>query len=298
MRIALATCLKLPEPDPDQQPLLRELRACGADAQMLAWDDPAADCAHFDLCVIRSTWNYIHDLPGFLAWAKQASRQTLLLNPWHIVRWNSHKSYFKTLAARGSRTVPTVFYPRQGRRPLRGSISRHGWDEVVIKPQVGAASYLTRRFNTRRLPAAERFLASSSAQRPMMIQPYVKSVETSGERSLIYLAGKLTHAVRKPPSLAAGPAGEVAVCGIKADERRFALAALDAYRKDILYARVDLARDAAGGLMLMELELVEPSLYLIQEPRALRLFARSCVAAAGENPRSSIRQRGPARLRR
>ncbi len=164
MRIALATCLKLPEPDPDQQPLLRELRACGADAQMLAWDDPAADCARFDLCVIRSTWNYIHDLPGFLAWAKQASRQTLLLNPWHIVRWNSHKSYFKTLAARGSRTVPTVFYPRQGRRPLRGIISRRGWDEVVIKPQVGAASYLTRRFNTRRPPAAERFLADSSAQ--------------------------------------------------------------------------------------------------------------------------------------
>ena len=64
------------------------------------------------------------------------------------------------------------------------------------------------------------------------------------------------------------------------------MAALAAYRKDILYARVDLARDAAGGLMLMELELVEPSLYLLQEPRALRLFARSCVAAARGAPRT------------
>ncbi len=135
MRIALATCRRLPEPDPDQEPLLARLQALGADAQLLAWDDPAADPGSFDLCVIRSTWNYVHHLPRFLAWARRAARRTRLLNPWSIVRWNCDKRYLADLAARGVATVPTVFYPKGGRRRLRDIASGRGWTDLVIKPR-------------------------------------------------------------------------------------------------------------------------------------------------------------------
>ncbi len=280
MRIALATCRRLPEPDPDQRPLLDALRSLGADAKMLAWDDPASDCAGFDLCVIRSTWNYHKHLREFLAWARKASRQTKLMNPWKIVRWNSDKIYLKELESSGIRTIPTVFYPRGGKRSLQSILVERGWTDVVIKPRISASSFMTRRFGCDDLRSAADFLAETTAQRHMMIQPYVRSVETRGERSLIYIAGELTHAVRKSPRLAKGLERVSSNIKIDADERRFALRAIGPFKKDILYARIDVARGDDGGLMLMELELIEPSLFLWHAPRALGLFAHACAAAA------------------
>ena len=111
-----------------------------------------------------------------------------------------------------------------------------------------------------------------------MLQPYVRSVETRGERSLSWIAGALSHCVRKQPRLAGGHETVTRRLDIAPDERRFALKALAPYAKGLLYARVDVVRGEDGGLMLMELELIEPSLFLVQEPRALRRFARACVA--------------------
>jgi hypothetical protein len=109
----------------------------------------------------------------------------------------------------------------------------------------------------------------------MMIQPYVPSVETHGERSLVWIDGAFTHAVRKSPRLAGGNEEVSAAKAISGDEKKFAERVLKPYRSKILYARVDVARDADGGLMLMELELIEPSLFLVQSRVALRRFARA-----------------------
>ena len=90
---------------------------------MLAWDDPQADPAAYDLCVLRSTWNYAQRYDDFLAWVDSVPR---LLNPAAIVRWNSHKSYLRGLPVE---TVPTSF-----RR-------ESPWEDVVVKPAVGAGSW-------------------------------------------------------------------------------------------------------------------------------------------------------------
>ncbi|MFI5361898.1 MAG: RimK family alpha-L-glutamate ligase [Elusimicrobiota bacterium] len=279
MKIALATCRRLPEPDHDERPLLAALRAEGADARAAAWDDPSVDWAGFDLCVIRSTWNYVHHLPEFLAWAKKVSRLALLVNPLSVVRWNSDKSYFKDLAKWGVRTVPTIYYPRGSGRALTRALAGRGWSDIVIKPRVGASSFLTKRFNGT-LKGAQEFLRRASAGRDMMIQPYVPSVETRGERSLVYIAGKLTHSVRKNPRLSGEKECISARRPIDPAERRFALRVMSRLPKDLLYARVDVARAQDGGLMLMELELIEPSLFLVQHRPALRLFARACALRA------------------
>ena len=104
-RVALATCMSLPEPDPDQRPLLESLRGRGLGAEMLAWDDPASEPDGFDLCVIRSTWNYPHRPDDFAAWLDMTAARTRLLNPLPVLRWNLHKWYLSLLSARA---VPVI----------------------------------------------------------------------------------------------------------------------------------------------------------------------------------------------
>ena len=92
MRIALATCLELPEPDPDEPLLVEALRAAGADVAVLAWDDPAADFASRDLVVLRSTWNYYARVDDFVAWTDDVGRATRLRNRPEVITWNANAS--------------------------------------------------------------------------------------------------------------------------------------------------------------------------------------------------------------
>jgi hypothetical protein len=108
-RVALVTCQQLPEPDPDQQPLLNAIRAAGMESSMLAWDDPQADPAAFDLCILRSAWNYYEDPEGFVKWVDRAASVSRLVNPVAIIHWNLHKRYLRELENAGVPIIPTHF---------------------------------------------------------------------------------------------------------------------------------------------------------------------------------------------
>lgn len=272
-RVALATCKALPEPDHDEGILLAALKDAGVAASTLAWDDPAADPKAFDLVVVRSTWNYIHALPEFLAWLKKAAAATRLANPADVMAWNCDKAYLFQLASEGVPIIPTVNVSR-GTWP---ALDRLPWEDLVVKPRVGAASFATKRFLPGQKPAAEAFLRETCSARDMLVQPYVDSVDGHGERSLVWVGGEVTHSVRKNPRLAGGDESVSEALVPDADERAFAETVLAPRRAGLLYARVDVARAADGSLMLMELELVEPSLFLKQSPSALTRFARSIV---------------------
>lgn len=274
--LALVTCRDLPVPDPDGAPLLDAVRALGARARWAAWDDPAVDWESFDSAVVRSTWNYIHHLEAFQSWARRAAAVTKLLNPLSVLLWNSDKGYLRDLEKRGIPVVPTAYVPREGFRPLAELLASRRWEEIVIKPQVGAGSFSTRRFPLKERAEAERFLRALSAERDVLIQPYVASVDGYGERSLIWIDGQLTHAVRKSPRFD-GRDEAAALVTIARDERLFAEKVLEPLAKELLYARVDVARGDDGGLLIMELELIEPLLFLYHEPRALARLARACV---------------------
>ena len=265
--LRIATCLRLPEPDPDETPLLQALRARGIAARMAAWDDPDEPWSAPAPTVIRSTWNYIHAHERFLAWAATARP---LWNPASVVRWNTHKGYLAELSASGHAVVPTRFY-RRGEPAIPGGDLE---GDVVIKPAVSAGSWQTRRFHDGQGAAARAFLAALLVERDAMVQAYVPSVEAYGERSLIWIDGAFTHAIRKSPRFSGGHEEVSATQPIAPDELRLAEAVLAPYAGELLYGRVDLARDDLGRPMIMELELVEPSLFLIQHPPALeRLVA-------------------------
>lgn len=144
--VALANCLRPPEEDQDAGALLAAIRARGMDAAWLAWNDPAADFLGYDLCVLRSTWDYIHELDAFLAWAARVAAERTLLNPLPVVRWNVDKGYLRELEGRGLPVVPTVYVPRGAPGGLAGALAGRPWRDLVIKPRIGAASFATCRF--------------------------------------------------------------------------------------------------------------------------------------------------------
>lgn len=277
MRVAVATCKSIPEPDVDEDVLLAALSAAGADARALAWDDPAAPFAEHDVVVLRSTWNYYEDVEAFLAWVDRTAAATRLLNPPHVVRGNVVKTYLRDLEARGVPVVPTEFVAKGSRRALRDVLEARGWRDVVIKPTVSAGSFRTKRFGEEAVEEGQRFLDGLAADRDAMVQRWVPSVETYGERSIIWIDGEVTHAVRKSPRFAGGEEEVSGELPVAQDERAFAERAVAPHAGDLLYGRVDMVRDEEGALRVMELELVEPSLFFLQCPRALERFVAAIL---------------------
>ena len=269
MRVGLATCQKLPEPDHDEGPLLAALRAGGIDARTIAWDDPGDDPGSVDVCVLRATWNYPRHPEAFAAWLGRAAGVTRLLNPLDAVRWNIEKTYLRGLGRAGVPTVPTEFVA-PGTSAVVGEVcARRGWGEVVIKPTLSAASFLTRRFDAGEHDDAQCFLDEHAAGRGMMIQPFMPSVETHGEHSIVWIDGEFTHGVHKSARF---DGADEQVRGLErigdADlglsERVMSLAP-----RDLLYARIDIIHGDDGSPRLSELELIEPSLFFPYSERAL-----------------------------
>lgn len=269
-RVLLATCTNIPEPDVDEALLVDALRARGLDARVAAWDDPSVDWSAADACVVRSTWNYHHDRDAFVAWAERVARTTRFFNPLRVMSWNSDKTYLRDLERAGIAIAPTEWIARGSATTLRATMNARGWDDVVVKPSVSAASFATMRARRDDLERGERHLTQLLSARNAMVQRYVRSVDGHGERSVVWIDGALTHAVRKSPRFS-GESEQVSdAVPIGDDERAFAERVLaHVGTNDLLYARVDVARDEAGAPLVMELELVEPSLFLSQSRAAL-----------------------------
>jgi len=265
--LRIATCAALPEPDDDEPVLAAALAAAGVAAALVGWDDPAADWDAAIPTVLRSTWNYPLAPAAFLAWLDRAAAAAPVINPPDIVRDNLHKRYLLALAARGVPVVPTTLVER-GQPCELAAIDA---PSIVIKPEIGAASLATRRFAPGD-PAALAHLASITAHGAALVQPYLASVDEHGERALVWIDGALSHAIRKTPRFSGDHERVTGPVAIADDERAVAEAALAPFADRILYGRVDVARDATGQPVVLELELIEPSLYFVQLPAAADRF--------------------------
>ncbi|MFF9000669.1 RimK family alpha-L-glutamate ligase [Streptomyces achromogenes] len=288
-RIALATYDPGPGPskDADLPVLVRALRDAGADAEARHWDDPAADWAGYDLVVIRSTWDYSWRAAEFAAWVERTAALTRLANPAPVVRWNTDKRYLGELAAAGVPTVPTRYIT-----PGEAAALPTG-HEFVVKPTSGAGARFAARYTPAEHGTALRQLARMHAEGfTAMVQPYMPGIDVRGERALQFFGGRLLHASRKGAVLAPGTpydADKVAHPGLErwqpspaelaVAER--ALAAVPG-TPELLYARVDLVDGDDGEPRLMELELVEPNLFLGLHPESLPRVAEAILRAAEE----------------
>lgn len=280
MDVHLVSCRELPEPDPDAAPLRAALAAAGIDAAVRAWDDPAVDWSAAPLAVLRSSWNYPRHAAAFAAWIDATARRTALWNPPGVLRWNLHKRYLLELARRGVRTVPTALVARGAATRVAALRDEHDWRrDLVIKPAVSAASLATRRFAATDDTSAQAHLSELAATGDVLVQPFLPAVEGHGERALMWIDGELTHAVRKSPRFS-GEAESVSPRPVPISTAEAALAeraiaaARTATGAELLYARVDVAPlgGDADAPVVMELELLEPSLFFDQSPAALERF--------------------------
>jgi glutathione synthase/RimK-type ligase-like ATP-grasp enzyme len=270
--VALATCVVLPEPDADLEPLLLALRAAGLSVEALGWDDPEADFASARLTLLRSTWNYSERPAAFLAWVDRTAARSQLWNRPDTVRWNAHKSYLLDLHARGVPVVPTHLARRGDTATLVQIMAARGWAEVVVKPAVSGGSRCTIRVKPGETERGEAHLRSLAAREDVLVQPFQPSVEGHGERAIVTVDGQPTHAVRKTPRFLGDPERVSEAVPIADDEAALAKQAIAAAPGPLLYARVDVARDERGAPRVMELELVEPSLFFRQSEGALRRY--------------------------
>lgn len=266
--IAVATCRVLPEPDPDAAPLAAALEAAGIRHEALAWDDPTSDWGRAKLTLLRSTWNYPQAPEAFAGWAGRVAERSELWNPLPVVRWNLHKRYLIELDRQGIPTCPTRLVERGSTAPLAGLVD----GDCVVKPAVSAASFRTLKVTADNAEEGEAHLRALAAERDVLVQPYLPSVEDHGERALVWVDGAVTHAVRKTPRFSGEDEAVSGPVPIAAAERELAERAIAAIGERVLYARVDVAPGPDGTPVVMELELLEPSLFFTQGPEALERF--------------------------
>lgn len=258
----------------------------GWQVETIPWDRPGVDWRRFEIVVIRSTWDYQHHPEAFLAALAAIERAgTPLENGLGIVRWNMQKTYLRDLAARGVPTLPTQWRERLGPGELLPLFQEMQSDEAVIKPVMSGTAQGAYRLDRRKAEAQAAEIEAYYAKRPLLMQPFQQHVLREGEYSLFYFNGAYSHCVLKVPKPGDFRVQEEHGGDIRAVIAEPAL--LEAGHKTMtaiegtpLYARVDFVRRDGGGFWIMELELVEPSLYLRMDPAAPERFADAIVARA------------------
>ena len=269
--VVLVTGSSMPKPDLESRLLLEILERRGVSARLVSWDS-AYDWAASDVVVIRSPWDYFERLDEFLEWTQRVESITRLANPSTVVGWNTHKGYLLDLAAADVSIVPTRLLP-QGTIDVPTELLPDG--EIVVKPavSVGAIGALRSRSDD---PRAAAHIIDLARNGDVLVQPFIPSVLDSGETSLMFAGGRLSHAVRKVPApgdyrVQDHHGGSVEPHQATPDEIALAEAALAVAPSSTTYARVDLVSTDRGPVV-MELELVEPALFLNADPRAAENF--------------------------
>lgn len=259
----------------------------GLSSLRLDWADPTVDWSQFRCAVFRTTWDYFERYAEFTAWLERIERETRLVNAAHTIWWNLDKHYLADLETRGVPVVPSRYLEPGDGSSLRTLLVEHRWSEAVLKPCVSGAARHTYRVNDSNADSLQRELASLLAAESFMLQPFVDDITTNGEYTLMVIDGEFTHAVQKVPK--AGDfrvqddhGGKWTPYTPSAEQIAFAQRAMQSVTPLPQYGRVDMVRGNDGGWQVMELELIEPELWLRTKPEAAtRLAAALARELAG-----------------
>jgi glutathione synthase/RimK-type ligase-like ATP-grasp enzyme len=275
MRVALITGAEMAKPDPESHLLIHELGLLGITSELISWR-ASLDWSLFDLVVIRTPWDYFLHLEEFLSWVEDVEKVTRVLNSSRILRWNSHKKYLKELSSFGVPTVPTVWVTKN--QQCADLIESIEWPIVVVKPAVsiGAIGALKGRSQNN---LVKQHLKEEVKKGDVMIQPFLESVADFGELSLVYFNGVYSHSILKKPQqgdyrVQDAYGGTNAVFEPEIEAQKIGDQVLSYLPDFSLYARVDLVK-YQNQWLLMELEAIEPELFLPIAPQASVRFAKA-----------------------
>ena len=258
-----------PDPDLDIPFAIKAAEQLEIDLVFANWNDKSIAWESFDAAVIRSAWDYVPVREEFLQFAKNVETKTKLFNSSEVMKWNTNKTYLSILENKGVPIIPTKFANN-----LDEALSAIRWafekaPAVAIKPTVGAGARLAGKASTE-VEAIDYVKKILEAKRTVIIQPYILSVDDEGEKAIIVINGKISHAAKKVPALTKGghgdAAGQLEITTEMKDIVKTISSAVSEWN-DLLFARVDVVR-MDEKLVLMELELTEPWLFMQFRPEA------------------------------
>lgn len=256
----------------DDDLAIEPLRSLGIEVETLSWRQTSVDWSVFDAVIIRTPWDYHRSPREFLTALRQIESVTRLANSSKIAEWNFDKRYLRELAGRGVAIVPTLWDRSYDSVSFEKWLAELRTDEVIIKPVVSATA-----MHTYRLAKFDPSLIEVFANTEFMVQTFVPAIVSEGEYSLFYFNGEYSHAIVKSPKRDDFRVQEEHGGVITATEPGTGM--LDAAKKTLgqigetlLYARVDFVRHD-DRFALMELELIEPALYLRMDDDAPSRFA-------------------------
>lgn len=283
-RLAFATCAGLPSIQPDDAELAQLLEQRGIAPVSCVWNDPMVDWSAFDAVLIRTIWDYFKHHADFIAWLDRLDQLGIAtINDSRVLRWNSDKRYLLELEQHGVATIPSRL---AAGCELSGVLASWPQQQVVVKPTISGGAW-----HTVRGQVGDPVFAEAVARLPgdidYLLQPFVPEVVSAGEWSLLYFSGEFSHAVIKRPASgdyrvqsehggSVEPIQPDAATLTAADKALAAVAALGL--GELAYARVD-GVICAGQFLIMELELIEPFLFLAGQSRAAERLAQHVAQA-------------------
>ena len=286
-KCVLLACDDLTDYVVDDDLLLKPFEAVGWEAEFVSWSQSGVDWTAYDAAIIRATWDYTHRLDDYLAVLRRIEELGVpLYNPYSVIAWNAHKKYLMELEAKGVPIVPTRVYGDVHDVPFDELFDTFDSGELIIKPMVSAGAYKTFRFTREQLPALREKFLQELAGHDLMLQPFIGSLLEAGEYSLFYFNGEHSHTIVKQPQpgdfrVQEEHGGIISPAVATPAQCAVGEAVLRHIPDSCLYARVDIVASREGEWQVMEVELIEPSLYFRMDEASPMRFVRAFLERAG-----------------
>ncbi|MDA9555314.1 hypothetical protein N9R54_03680 [Pelobium sp.] len=247
------------------------------------WDDETVNWTEYSHAILKSPWDYFDKFPAFIKWLNKIEQLNIkLLNPYHIIKWNSDKHYLQDIAKAGLDVVPTQFCEKNTLPSLSPYFDFFKTDELVIKPSVSGGSKNTFRFNPNNVSQIEASIHQLLKEEAFMIQPFLPEIAKYGEWSFVFFNGKYSHCLLKKAK--SGDfrvqhylGGTIHPQQPTNQQIQIAKAYVQQFAKGCLYARID-GVEVGDKFLLMELELIEPFLFLFTHPEAKEHYYEALTA--------------------
>ena len=266
------------------------MAALGWQVDTVAWRDPSIDWDEYDAVYLCTAWDYPQHADQFIAVLENIERSSAsIVNELSLVRWTMVKTYLRDLEQKGADIVPSLWIEDIAAEQISGWFAALDTDKAIIKPTVGTNATDTYLLQKPLAPELESQLLSTFQMRPFFVQPFIENIRSEGEFSLFYFNGEYSHAILKIPRDGDFRTQEEHgsdIHSVQPSEQLLATGrhVLSLVAPQPVYVRVDFVRAADGKFLLMELELIEPSLYLRMDDGAAARFAAAFDQHVCGNP--------------
>lgn len=259
--------------------LIEPLNKIGWSVEKISWRKENVNWNEYDAVIVRSAWDYQSDPLKFISVLEDINRSNIHLeNDLSVLKWNMNKSYLRDLEQKGILIPDTIWEKNLSAQNINDYFKKLNTDEIIIKPNISGNADYTYRLKRDDLNHSAAELSRIFKSREFMVQPFMKNIIDEGEYSLFYFGGKYSHAIIKKPKkkdfrVQEEHGGILKSVDPTAQQLNTAKGILSNIEPMPLYARVDFVRTSDNNFALMELELIEPSLYFNMDPKSPERFA-------------------------